>query len=204
MIMMKHWIPHWLILSRIMSCTPSFRLPMSLVSGNKLAITRDADTLLLGEVSSGRCAQRAALMLPPPNKMGGKFLKRYLLHCIGASLTVLAVPAHAAAGFLVNGVCALDQSTALAAFSTNYPMVTATTITTFSNAVYLPQWGQVQGTLVVADRVTGFVSSTWQVFQLSACTTPVSQLGDFPIQDVVFVFACVIIWAFGFQSGMHR
>jgi hypothetical protein len=187
-----------------MSCTPSFRLPMSLVSGIKFAIMRDADTLLLGEVSSGRCAQRAALMLPPPNKMGGKSLKMYLLHCIGAFLTLLAAPAHAAVGFLVNGVCALDQSTALAAFSTNYPMVTATTITTFSDPVYLPQSGQVLGNLVVSDRVTGFVSSTWHVFQLTPCTTPVSQLGDFPIQDVVFVFACVIIWAFGFQSGMHR
>jgi hypothetical protein len=29
-------------------------------------------------------------------------------------------------------------------------------------------------------------------------------LSNFPIQDVIFAVAVVIVWALGFQSGMHR
>ena len=187
-----------------MSCTPSFRLLMSLVSGNKLAITRDADTLLLGEVSSGRCAQRAALMLPPPNKMGGKFLKRYLLHCFGAFLTVLAVPAHAAAGFFVNGVCATDSATAIPAFLAQFPQASNGLLVSVTNPFFDIAFGQIGANFYTTDIVTGFSNFSWQVVHLDACVPVTTMLGSFPIQDVVFVFACVIIWSSGFQSGMHR
>jgi hypothetical protein len=29
-------------------------------------------------------------------------------------------------------------------------------------------------------------------------------LGDYPIQDIVFIAACVVLWALGFSSGMKR
>ncbi|NOT98501.1 MAG: hypothetical protein HOO97_05340 [Sideroxydans sp.] len=177
---------------------------MSLVSGNKLAITRDADTLLLGEVSSGRCAQRAALMLPPPNKMGGKFLKRYLLHCFGAFLTALAVPAHAAAGYFVNGVCAIDSATAIPAFLSQFPQSANGVLVSVTSPIFDIGAGVIGANFYTTDISTGLSKFTWQTVHLDACVSAPTLLGSFPVQDVVFVFACVIIWAFGFQSGMHR
>lgn len=29
-------------------------------------------------------------------------------------------------------------------------------------------------------------------------------LGDYQIQDIVFIAACVVLWALGFSSGLKR
>lgn len=165
---------------------------------------RDADTHLLGEVSSGRCAQRAALMLPPPNKMGGKYLKRYLLHCIGAFFTLFAVHANAAAGFYVNGVCAIDSATAIPAFLAQFPQASGGVVVFAQSVIFYFSSGQIGAAFKTVDTLTGISTLTWQVVNLTPCATQPTMLGSFPIQDVVFAFAAVMIWAFGFQSGMHR
>ena len=76
---MKHWILHWLILSRIMSCTPSFRLPMSLVSGIKFAIMRDADTQKTfeeGQMSTAHSVSAHGAQAAPPLIRWGESLQK--------------------------------------------------------------------------------------------------------------------------------
>lgn len=175
---------------------------MSLVSGNKLAITRDADTHFFGEVASGRCAQRAALMLPP-NKMGGKFLKMYLLHFFGLVLSLLVVPAYAAPAFISGAVCTSDPEIALNNFMASFPRFDATTIVTASGAVFNPA-GTITANINVKTVAKARTTTTAETFTLQSCVEPVTQLGAFALQDVLFAFAGVAIWAFGFQSGMHR
>lgn len=105
-------------------------------------------------------------------------------------------------GYNYSGVCYGDTAAALAAFRSEFPRASGTILTNLNsssiNATGLITYVATTQTITSATKTTGASVTV----QLPTCTT--EMLGQYPIQNIVFVVALLVLWALGFQSGLHR
>jgi len=103
-----------------------------------------------------------------------------------------------------NGQCYASPSDASDAFLRDFPHYNyGATATEWNVISYAKSATGIVYTMKSTDALTG-VATTLPIDTLNfnACTP--TDLSMYPMQDMIFYLALVVIWAFGFQSGQHR
>lgn len=106
-----------------------------------------------------------------------------------------------ATGYLINEQCFSNVNTALQSFLSKPPLVTSS-----ANTINYVSASSVNSTGLITFSMknsAGTTTITNGTYQLPTCTE-YGMLSDYPLIDILFIIALLLMWAFGFNAGQQR